>query len=1336
MADANGKEDKYEQLLAKIDWRAPHPPRGYQYGVGRGAKGFVTTAELTTAGANGAKMTREENDFFSAMERMEGRARAAKKGRYNDEDDAGAVRGAARETSVGTSAKVKLSLDDLATLELPSASSSSSPVAKAAEGAALAAGGSGSVAALVPTQASKAPTAPTPPVTSLVVRSARTEEGEAAEEHIFADERVLTPYDLLKGKVSAAQAGLHNVLAMGSTEEQTTWITHARAYREMGMTRRAYQTLVEGCAVTGKKGKRIWEERLRYLAKADTAGRRRLLEEATQACPTEEELWTQLLEVVPPLDRIPCLQRAVLACPSSEQLWLRLVQFVPSIHDQRVLLQKALQHTPHLPLLWARIARLESYQTGKEMFQAAAARFPSLALIIEAAKYVEWYALSRWAAEASPQVSATCVGGTRDDYSGQPHRSSSQGPAQLYAALHTADSEVADLVRTAQQNYLSLSEVGSRHAWLSLALSLLSSDAKGSDSPEMMSAEEKGELTVAGQPAAAMAKTGVYICTAAHMFLSVVDPNHKGLITNAVPATWLSDLVALLPSESAAQHEVQCALWYTWVLLQKQYMEHVVKQSRVRNDDTADVFVSSSPPPAAPLPVAAAMSAASTKESLAILEAVFRTAPSVTLQTELSWQLQQVLPKKAEEEEGSGEGKLAAGESHPAAGQDAEEEEEEEELGKPAAVATAAAANAPLSSSSAPQAHSLPSPLAITVAATLGLTARATTVITTATASPLDVSHQRNLTTILEMLLVEMPLTLSEALYRCGCHSEALSVVNLALHSDDAATSASNGVLDVTELPSPSSPESPEDTPTAVPPPARLQQRHHYHHLFLFSDLGLHVARAKLLAVVGDNVAADHCLLDAINAASAHNKSSGCNFALLEETWVKLAVLRRSQRQPIESVLQDALRQCPCSWRLWLMLLEEKRRVINTHQQELSASLTAAKHAGAPSPSTAEMLRLDASLADEVREIRMLCKKALSADHCHAVAAVWIFAAQRIEAELLHNVPAARALLTDAASACAAAVYSTRSQLLARALTPQEMERQASALAQIGVAQAKLEMQYGTPGQALETVQEVLQRLPKTRDGTFAVTQDDAVGELQSLFIALEPPASRGRAAAQVMRQWKSREPLALCAVAQLYYSAGQYARALDQALKAVQVSKGRCGDAIGLLWRMADQSVMRPFVHAQLHGRKGDNGEGGEGNEGNVKATTAEDVSRDDLTPEMVQRWVLAVTAASAAGAGAVAAARSGGAGGGVSAAEEGRLVRTSFSSSSATAVPSAELVTPKSGPLWITVAKKEDPTNVAIRGYRRPVIAMLREVANRIELKENGSGADAALLRLERVL
>ena len=76
-----------------------------------------------------------------------------------------------------------------------------------------------------------------------------------------------------------------------------------------------------------------------------------------------------------------------------------------------------------------------------------------------------------------------------------------------------------------------------------------------------------------------------------------------------------------------------------------------------------------------------------------------------------------------------------------------------------------------------------------------------------------------------------------------------------------------------------------------------------------------------------------------------------------------------------------------------------------------------------------------------------------------------------------------------------------------------------------------------------------------------------------------------------------------------------------------MQVSRGRCGDAVGLLWRMADQPVMQPFVKRLLYGSKADEEEDGAGHEGGSgaagnesgSAVAADGAPNEDLTPETV---------------------------------------------------------------------------------------------------------------------
>lgn len=1137
MTASGAKVDKYEQVLALHDWHALHPPRGYRYGVGRGAKAFVTTAELSVASA---KLSREEDDFFAALERVEGRRR----GRVEELNgtskpsvvDSGAL-GVGGGSSSSSTAVVKLSMEDLACLEAPISNS------KAA---------SGSDAGQTSTSLTAATAGP------LVLRSARTEEGEGAEEHFFSDERVLTAYDVLKGKTSAMQAGLQSVLSMGSAEEQTTWITHARAYREMGMSRKAHQTLVEGCAVVGGKGRRLWEERLLYISKDDLAARRRLLEEATAACPWEEKLWAELLDAVPPLEEMNCLQRAVLACPSSELLWVRLVQRIPSAQDQRALLHRALQYTPRLPLLWARLARLEPLQTGKEMFQAAAARYPSLVLIIEAAKYVEWWHLLA----TNPPATALTE-----------HRPSLESVVSIDAAVQKVDDEVGSLIATAQEHYLRISEAASRQAWLEAALQLL---------------EEREQREQ-------------YICTAAHMFLSVVDPNgapRRSADSRAargatplrlIPSTWVEDLLALLPSTAHTQHGVLCALWLTWLHILHRNTERELAIAHA--DAAAAVAITSATASvgasgAVPLQsrsIPANTAASGTIQELGrltpdvsrIIQQAIATAPERLLQSEeLSSLFVNTVATSGNGHEGSS--------CHLGVNEDIEEEEVEE-LGRPL--------SAPSSTLDALQGRSAGA-AAVTTVATPSSSLSPLAIVLCCTA---HVVH-----TLSSSFAVAVPMTVSKALYHRGSYRAALSIVEAALHTGGPKVSVS-----------------------------------------------LYVAKAKILAALGDEDTADACLVEATRRGGGEE----CT----DVAWVKLAVHRRSRHVAFESVLQDGIQQYPSSARLWLMLLEEKLRCFTEHR---STATPVADGAGI-----------------ELRELRSLCKKAVSKEHCATSVPVWVFCAVRVEASALQNVAGARALLTDASQICAGSLLSSR---LLQSTSPQQLEQQVDAFVQIGVATAKAELIHGSPSQALEAVHDTLQRVPKTRDGALAVRR---VGELLNLYITLEAPSSRGRAAAQVMRQWKSRDPLALIAVAQLYFSAGQYAKALEQAIKAVHASGGRCGDAVALVWRMAEVPAMQPIVGPK------------------VLPTYKEPepgASTEALPPAALEQWVLSLMQR-----------------------RETEMSGTGTDSALPAVTSSVAPLFPNSGPKWIQVSKIDDPSNVTLVGYRRPLLAMLRDVANALELR-----------------
>ncbi|RNF24286.1 uncharacterized protein Tco025E_02575 [Trypanosoma conorhini] len=570
------KKDKYELLRAKYDWSSPFPPRGYQFGVGRGAKPFSTSAELSSAvGATAAPFllsTPETSGLLDALDRLEDRRQK----RRREDAKGGTPRRAAATAHEAAKPKALLSMDDLATV------------------------GSGVAGQ------------------SLVKRKARTEDMDVVDDHAFADETsVVTAGDLLRSQAFTTHQTLENILGMGSPTEQTTWITHSRAFREMGMAKKAHQTLVEGCRLTGAKGPFIWKERLEYTK--DPAAQRQLLEEAVAACSGCEELWLLLLEHEPPHEQLHWLQQAVMVCPSSEKLWLRVLRHIPAPRDQKKIIRKALEVTPQLPSLWAMLARLESYETGKAMFNAAAAEHLSLQIIIEAAKFEEFHLHAR----------VRDGDGTREE--------GLQG---------LGNERIQYFVRQAAGRFLKVDEEKSRREWLEAARA---------------SAFER------------------YILTSAYMYLHFVSDRTAAALS--VPATWIEDLMALLPG-AWQTHETLCATWAAMLIL------HEARSK------------------------AAQGGAGVMEKEVEVMTAAVRLAPPVAIDAALS-ALANHLPRPN---------------AFVVTGTTAEEVEEEEELDRPGATPLALSPANGATTSATAASDSLPLPLTCVFLPTLLLTPSLATV--------------------------------------------------------------------------------------------------------------------------------------------------------------------------------------------------------------------------------------------------------------------------------------------------------------------------------------------------------------------------------------------------------------------------------------------------------------------------------------------------------------------------------------------------------------------------------------------------------------------------------
>lgn len=496
--------DKYEQLLARYDWHASRPPRGYQPGIGRGAVPVVTTAELTvgaaftqSGGGPSHHAVSEEDRLLDALESMEEKPKRRAPQQTQQQQQQQENR--KKKTQV-------LSLDDVASVAVASTA--------------------------------KAPT--------LTVRAAREEAAQEAEDYIFADERRITATDVTRARQAATEKSLASILTMGSAAEQSTWVTHARAYREMGLLRKAQETLLEGSRCTGTKGPAIWYEWLSFIGdnQEHTAARRKVLEEATKMCPGEEQLWLDLLPLLPLHEYIACLQRAIIACPAGEQLWDRLLQQLEDRPvEQKQILMKALQRTPSLTSLWGRLARLEGPVTGRRLFQAAAKKYPSLELVIEAAKFVE------------------------SDLQASAGQNTGEEEAEA-AALHIGLKEVKRTVATAATTYLDPTSEASRNHWLRVAIQTACGGNYSRREEQEQQEAAHHCLQDGGWTASLMLAAFV---VPGFIHLSEEEDASAALSSWVQSTSWVADLKALLlplVGVPTLPHLLEAAVLGTWWVLQ------------------------------------------------------------------------------------------------------------------------------------------------------------------------------------------------------------------------------------------------------------------------------------------------------------------------------------------------------------------------------------------------------------------------------------------------------------------------------------------------------------------------------------------------------------------------------------------------------------------------------------------------------------------------------------------------------------------------------------------------------------------------------------------------
>eukprot|EP00796_Vickermania_ingenoplastis_P001554 gene1554-939_t len=1264
-------KDKYEAILAKFDWHSPRPPRGYQAGVGRGAKPVVTTAELRVGvgfgpqPSSGHRAPTEEDRLLDDLDAMEEARVTRKKTRRLDPSElhlpetatagqSGAA-GPARRSGSGAKTKAKLSLQDLATVEIAS-------VAKADAG--------------------------------LTVREARDETAEAAELYAFGDEDGITANEVQRAVEMEREGGVAAVLSMGSPDEQSTYITHSRVYRDNGQHRLAARTLREGCQRTGSKGTAIWLECLAFIGDGDASytARRRLLEEATAACPGEDSLWLQLLPLVPPQELLERTQRAVLACPHSERLWLRLLALTPRPEDQKKQVKAALKQVPQLPSLWGRLARLEGVATGKQLFHAAAKRHPSLGLVVEAAKFAEWCIL-------------------------QPEPAPAPAPAACSSPLLALEektrhglAEVEGIIGTAAAAYLQRSsEEDIRVQWLQLAL-----DA--AEDQQMPLGKESCPESAASLPCG-------YGWTASYMIAAFVCPD---LLRSPPPlslgpslqrllaSAWIEDVVVALPGRfRTPSAPLQWALLGAWWVM-REHLQRVMPTA-VHSDAPVDLL-SLVRTVFSQLPEGRCLS-----QLDALVEELYRSQYGDTVAP-----TQQVKQEPLTEVQALMDLVMRHGDPAPGALESRLPPSAPEHFTPPFSLAWAPSAMKKEAGATDADSFSPASSFASEYFVSAGSCA--------APARPLP-----HVVSIVLLMLSRRSALLQNTgngtAAALPAHPHVVLMIAKALYQRHRLSAALGCLCAGFYLHCRLPPTEEEEEEAAG---------------FRFTaGLRYLTAMGKTYAALGQLETAELVL----HSAAAWQPPASVPGAvlqhegLMELPWVKLGILRRSTGQDVVPLLEDALQRHPHSERLWLMRLEAEGR-------RFAAAVAAApEEAGSPT------WQMEAAAA-----VRRLAHIALQGEHCGHSVRVWAYVAHRLDAEVLHDVAAGRARLLEAANRCAGGPLSARSgrnrhrntsspSLSSSAVvSPEEMMHMV-----LATAAAEVERSHtGRAAAAWEVTQEALQALPKSAQEGGALLLPDpaaagaaaaaakadpaaaaslasyalqALGHLLALYIDLAPAASRGAAAVKVLSRYKVHHPFVLLATARVYHLGGAanplLRKAARQALKALELSRGRCGDATALLWEMCDhpayQEVARELVQEHITALALDTANPRQKNTapaGVEEEKVVEDSSPapPPLSPECI-RWFVFSTTAFFQGHpnfyphGATAAVKA-------LAATVKQQEEEDSKEGSIAAYDLPQL--PNSGPHWIHVSKVEDPRNVTLLGFRDGVEAMLRRVRRRLALSE----------------
>lgn len=270
----------YNELRSKYDWNSPVPPKGYQYGVGRGAKAirrFGNSGLLDKSATGYVDM-----EFLRVTDEVD-RYRSEKSRRKRTREDEG--------QAAGPSSVQRPNDADAATAN--------------------------DIALLAQFSA---------PAERFVTTNSKTDQLDVIEAMSAPESRVDLPtlelcFDPTKRNNQAEidASTLQRLREHGDESEQATWISRFRLEKKEGRGKSALTCLKRGCEVTGAKGKDIW---LEMVAEVPAAEKVAVLREAVRVCPPSdsEELWLRLVELSEETERPPILQSACEAVPTSDIL--------------------------------------------------------------------------------------------------------------------------------------------------------------------------------------------------------------------------------------------------------------------------------------------------------------------------------------------------------------------------------------------------------------------------------------------------------------------------------------------------------------------------------------------------------------------------------------------------------------------------------------------------------------------------------------------------------------------------------------------------------------------------------------------------------------------------------------------------------------------------------------------------------------------------------------------------------------------------------------------------------------------------------------------------------